>query len=432
MPEQAAAYDQNEASVVGACIMDNQAFWKVTGTLQPADFATKFLQDAWRSITEVANRGDAYDVVSLSEEFTHLQLGDLARLTMDTPGSANVKAYANIVRDRAIVRQAMVEVSRARSRLEVGDKAAIPDLQMKLESLHRTERPSTDFNEALRTGLDEIEQAQILSAGTGLVGAPTGVPLLDNRLGGLHGGKLIILAARPSLGKTALALQAAQSAARAGFPVGVMSLEMGAGEIAVRAFAHQYSVNNTALAAGDRDTVATLTERLAADPEKMATVRTLPIHIDEDTFTLSGIVARVSEWSRLHEIKLVVVDHLQLIEIEKGMSRNDGLGEITRQLKILAKRLNIPIVLLCQLNREVEKQKRKPRLADLRDSGNIEQDADIVIAIHGDLETNNFGGRDVDIGFLKFRGGTVGWAGQLQFNGPTQTFAEIEHRYASP
>jgi len=424
-------YDQSEGSVVGACIQDNDAYWKVAGMVRPSDFASAFLSTAWSLIEAAANRGDAFDAVSLAEE-SDLELGALVALAMDTPGSANVKSYARIVRDRATVRSATAEIESCRERLVGGDKTAIAELQLKLEALHRTDKPSTNFNEALISGLDDIEKAQERASVGGLVGAPTGIELIDRRLGGLSGGKLIILAARPSLGKTSLALQAAQAAAAVGYGVGIMSLEMGASEIAVRAFAHQYGVNNTALAAGDRKTVAALTRKISDDREKMEKVKSLSIHIDEDTFSLSGIVGRITEWSRKHNIQLVIVDHLQLIEVEKGLNRNDGLGEITRALKILAKRLDIPVMLLCQLNRSVEREQRKPRLSDLRDSGNIEQDADIVMTLHGPLETNDNGTREVEIGFLKFRGGLVGWAGTVMFNGPTQTFHRMEFRYATP
>ncbi len=418
-----------EQSVIGGCLLDNDAYWKICGQLATEDFTNAMHKLCWTAITRAAERGDDFDAVTLAENFK-LDLAYLAELTNNTPGSANIEVYARIVRDKAAVRKAAAAVDKARSRLAGGDLSAIFELQASLEKLQSTDRPSTNFHDALRAGLSAIEDAQVRrSANGGIVGAPTGIDLLDARTGGLSGGKLIILAARPSLGKTALVLQAAQAAAKAGFPVGILSLEMGAGEIALRSFAHQYQVNNTALAAGDRDVVAQLTQRLANDPNKMEAVKGLPIYVDEDNFTLGGILGRITEWHRKHSVKLVIVDHLQLIELPSNMNRNDGLGEITRQLKILAKRLDVPVVLLCQLNRNVEREQRKPRLSDLRDSGNIEQDADIVIALHGALETNHYGMREVEVGFLKFRGGLVGWSGQVMFNGPTQTFRKMEFRY---
>lgn len=420
---------QAEQAIVGGCVIDNAAYWKIASIVRASDFANAFCRQAYTAIERASSAGDQFDVVTLCENFD-LDLADLASIVNETPGAANIATYARIVRNESIMRSAIAEVSAARERLVDGDAGAIPELQSRLEALNRTEKPSTNFHDALIAGLDNIEAAQIAAQSKNrMVGAPTGVANIDDRLRGLSGGKLIILAARPSLGKTALALQAAQSAALEGYPVGILSLEMGADEIAIRSFAHQFSVNNTALAFGDREAVANLTNRLKADPEKMERIKNLPVYIDEDSFSIAGIVSRITEWKRKHDIKLAVVDHLQLVEVEKGFNRNDGLGEITRQLKILAKRLDIPVVLLCQLNRNVEREQRAPRLSDLRDSGNIEQDADIVISLHGSLEPNPQGAREVEIDFLKLRGGLVGPAGTAIFNGPTQTFKRAEFRY---
>lgn len=418
-----------EQSVVGGCLIDNDAYWKIAGIVTPEDFSTKFHREAWSAIRNAASEGNPFDAVTLSET-TNLELAELLTLANETPGSANVEAYAKIVRDRALLRKASSYVAQAQGKLASGDFNAIAELAGQLESLQRSDAPTCDFNEALRAGLTAIETAQIAaqSAG-GIVGAPTGISAIDDRLRGLQGGKLIILAARPSLGKTALALQASQAAAEAGYPVGIMSLEMGAGEIALRAFAHQYQVNNSGLAFGDVEDVAQLTQKLAANEEKRERLKSLPIYIDEDTFDVGGILGRITEWHRKHSIKFAIVDHLQLVELPEGKSRNDGLGDVTRQLKLLAKRLDIPVMLLCQLNRSVEKEQRKPKLADLRDSGNIEQDADIVIALNGTLDNFSDGSRDVDVGFLKYRGGPVGWGGMMRFNGKTQTFRKAAIGY---
>ena len=416
-----------EQSVIGGCLLDNEAYWRVAGTLVESDFTSAFNRRCWTAIQKAANAGDGFDAVTLSET-TDLDLGELLTLANETPGAANIEAYARIVQERSIARMATTVVTRAASRLSAGEiDGVIPDLQSQLERLNRTERPSVNFHEALAGGLDAIEAAQKARDADGLSGAPTGIPPLDYRLGGLSGPKLIILAARPSLGKTALVLQVAQAAAGAGFPVGIMSLEMSADEIALRAFAHQMQLNNSALAAGDKETVEKMARKFASDPDRVTAVKTLPIHIDEDSYSLPAITARISEWKRKHGIQLAIIDHLQLVEIGEGQNRNDGLGEITRQLKILAKRLDMPIILLCQLNRSVERENRKPKLSDLRDSGNIEQDADIVLALHGDIEVDRGGMRDVEIGWLKFRGGVVGWQCTLKFNGPTQTFRQIDY-----
>lgn len=417
-----------EQSVIGGCLLDNDAFWKVAGIVRADDFTVQLHREMFREITIASNKGDQFDAITLSET-TDLELADLFTLANNTPGTSNIVTYARIVRDSATVRQAAKICAEALGKLNEGDIDAITELAVNLEGLSRSEKPATTFFEALQLGFDQMEEAQKAQAEGGIIGAPTGIDPIDTRMRGLKGGKLIILAARPSLGKTALALQCAQSAAAAGFPTGILSLEMGSGEIGIRALAHQYQVNNTALGFGEESAVGQLTQRCEEDNDKLNRVRTLPIHIDEDTFDLNGILSRIAEWHRKHKIEFIVVDHLQLVELSGSKNRNDGLGEVTRSLKLLAKRLEIPIMLLCQLSRSVEKEKRAPKLSDLRDSGNIEQDADVVISLNGDLEPNKAGCRDVEIDFLKYRGGRVGWAGRSQFNGATQTFRKVTTMY---
>jgi len=418
-----------EQSVIGGCLLDNDAYWKIAGIVRQSDFTLELHREMFKAIAIAANAGDVFDCVTLSET-TDLNLADLLTLANNTPGSANIVAYSRIVRDSATVRAAALICAESLGRLNEGDIDAISDLAINLEGLSRSEKPATSFFEALQQGFDEIEEAQKhANAEGGIIGAPTGIKPIDDRMRGLKGGKLIILAARPSLGKTALALQAAQSAAAAGFPTGVMSLEMGSGEIGIRALAHQYQVNNTGLTFGENEVIGQLTGKVTADTDKVNAIRTLPIYIDEDTFDLNGILTRISEWHRKYKIKFVVVDHLQLVELSDKKNRNDGLGEVTRSLKLLAKRLDIPVMLLCQLSRGVEKEKRAPKLSDLRDSGNIEQDADVVISLNGDLEPSPSGMRDITIDFLKHRGGRVGWAGTSQFNGATQTFRVVTTQY---
>lgn len=418
-----------EQSVIGGCLIDGDAFWKIAGIVRQDDFTLQVHREIFTAIAIAANAGDVFDSITLSET-TDLDLGDMLTLANNTPGTANIETYARIVRDSSTVRSAAKIVSNALGRLNAGEIDAISDLAVSLEGLSRSEKPATTFFEALQLGFDQMEEAQTAAnAEGGLIGAPTGIDPIDSRMRGLKGGKLIILAARPSLGKTALALQAAQSAAAAGFPTGIMSLEMGSGEIGIRALAHQYQVNNTSLTFGEDEAIGQLTSRVSADTEKVNAIKTLPIYIDEDTFDLNGILSRISEWHRKHKIKFIIVDHLQLVEMSGKHNRNDGLGEVTRSLKLLAKRLDIPVMLLCQLSRGVEKEKRAPKLSDLRDSGNIEQDADVVISLNGDLEPNATGMRDVEIDFLKHRGGRVGWAGRSQFAGAVQTFRKVTNQY---
>lgn len=411
-----------EQSVVGGCMLNNDAYWLASAIVVESDFIDDFYRRCWSEISTAADKGEPFDFVTLSET-SELPLADLAGLIQEVPGSANIETYARIVRDRAALRKGIAAAAEAIDRMKDGDMEALPEGALRMDSTEMSQK------EVLAHSLDAIQAAGVAAQSPGgLVGAPTGIQLFDRKTGGLTGGKLIILAARPSLGKTALALQAVQAAAAAGYPTGVLSLEMGGDEIGIRQFAHQFQMNNTALSQGDAGTLDQLMDRLARDPERLEEFQKLPLYFDEDNFTINGIVARITEWHRKYGIKFAVIDHLQLVELPEGQSRNDGLGIITRKLKILAKRLDIPIMLLCQLNRNVEREKRKPQLSDLRDSGNIEQDADIVAMLAGDMEPDHNGLREVQLGFMKLRGGVVGWAGTMQFCGPTQTFRRLETR----
>jgi len=158
----------------------------------------------------------------------------------------------------------------------------------------------------------------------------------------------------------------------------------------------------------------------------------LPIHLDTDTYTLGGIVARLAEWKNQHGIKLGIVDHLGLIEGGDSKSRNDWLGQVSRRLKKAAKQLNMPILAISQLNRQVEQTKRRPVLADLRDSGNIEQDADACIFLHVEANTEDgANGSPIEIGLLKNRMGRKGWLSErFAFDGRSQQLREV--RYTPP
>ena len=410
-----------EAAVIAACIADPELHFTVSDYLSPDDFTDPLLRTAYDAIGQQLAKDRPVDIVTLSDDHD-LHLGDLAAIVQDYP-STNGETYARMVKRSAINRRALAVISKYQGAIAGGDPDAMTTLQAELEKLASTQHRAgyLTFPEVLRAGMGDIEEARERRK-AGVTGLTFGLPELDHTIGGLRGPKLLILAARPSLGKTALALQMALNSANHGHAVGICSLEMSGADIAVRSMAHEYDVNNTSLARGDDEAV-----RAIAAKAKSRNIKDLPLFVDEDTYTPGGIVSRAIEWHRKHAIEALIVDHLQLVEVPGDRNRNDSLGDVTRALKLLAKRLNIPVILVCQLNRLVEREKRRPKLSDLRDSGNIEQDADIVMMLHGELEgTGHSGDRDVEIGFVKFRGGRVGWLGSRTiFHGTTQRFREI-------
>jgi replicative DNA helicase len=233
--------------------------------------------------------------------------------------------------------------------------------------------PDKSFAIALDEAVKSANEAcKRRSAGT-IAGLSTTFPTLDKLTGGLHGPKMVVLGGRPGTYKSAIAWQILLRAAKRGLPVGMISLEMGAAELGVRALASELKFSGHAFASGDRQTLADYHTKMR--PE----LRDWPIRIDDHSTYLSEIVSRIIEWKFRFDIQIACIDHLQLIHHQKAANRFQELSEVSRQMKLLAMRLGIPIVLLSQLSREVERDNREPRLSDLRECGNIEQDADIVI-----------------------------------------------------
>lgn len=416
--------EEAEQAVLGAVMLDNAKLFDIG--LAEADFYRADHQIIFRGVQALAEKNQPCDIVTLSEWLESRgqleQAGGLAYIAgiaKDTPSAHNAAAYAGIVRDYSRIRRTRKQLTAALESVNNGEKVAdiVAKLQVELESQNGGDYRT--FRDVLQSGMSAIEEAQQRRVAGGIIGIPTGLAELDQRLGGLWGPKLIVLAARPSLGKTALANQIALNAAGKGFAVGKIELEMSAPEIALRSMALSYGINGTALANGDDAALAAL-----HDGTLQHNIRDYPLYLDESTFHPAGIISRLAEWHRKHGIQLAIIDHLQLVETART-NRNQELGAVTRALKLAAKRLAIPIILLCQLNRDMERHQRKPILSDLRDSGEIEQDADVAMFLHGDLTQDDGGAREIEIGLLKNRGGRVGWLPQpLLFDGRTQTFSE--------
>lgn len=417
---------QAEQAVLGAVLVD-------PGVLAHLDLsAADFVRPEHQHIFEAARALDAdgvpVDPVVVGERMGGARIAYLAELADNCAAPSNAPAYAAIVRRAAVRRQALAALAEAQAEIQRGDRP-VPDivaaLAADIDGLAADHAGGpVSFAGVVSRALDVAHAAHQRRRQGGTVGAPSGLPALDARLGGLHGPRLVILAGRPGVGKTALASQWALHAAERGYKVGVCSLEMSDAETGLRALAVLCGLNSAALARGAPDEYERLRELVAAG--KLEAVRQLPIHFDFDSFTLGAVVARISQWRRTEKIDLAVVDHIGLIETEGYTSRVEQLGAISRTLKKLAKRIGIPIVALSQLNRTVEREKRLPVLSDLRDSGSIEQDADAVIMLHAPGDPDALGKIDVEIGLLKLRDGVKGWLPcKFQFDGRAQRFREI-------
>lgn len=423
-----------EQSVIGAVLSDERCIPKVRGVVTGNDFANDRNKIIFRAIEAMDLSGDKIDLISVGE---HLErIGELSFVGFDyltqcmdsTPSTSNVQAYAKIVKDKSALRQLKSILEDAEKSIDSpqGKKSdeIIAHLQTELDRVQSSGRKdSLTWMDVLTVADDAILEAAQRKEENTPIGIPTGIPALDNRIGGLPKKRLVILAARPSLGKTAFALQTSLYAASKGYKVGMCSLEMGADELGIRAYANQLNINGTALTFGVKSEVEKYNRNLSGSQ-----ITGFKIWTDVDTYTLSGVIARAHEWKHNHDIDLFVVDHIGLIEHDSN-SLYERIGEITRTLKKLAKKLDIPVLALCQLNRGVEKEKRRPRLSDLRDSGNIEQDCDVALFLHSDDEQPGESSR-IEIGALKTRYGKKGWLSEtIEFDGKTQRFNETSSWY---
>jgi replicative DNA helicase len=280
---------------------------------------------------------------------------------------------------------------------------------------------SQTFRELITKTVDRIEQ--ISEGGSGIM---TGFHCIDRQTGGLQNKRVMVIAARTAVGKTALTNQIALSMAKNGVPVGVCSLEMGDDELGFRAIAHATKASLGGLYRAE--------DYALEDMSKGMTVTKLadwPLHFNVDEYRLNEISNQIRLWVKRDGVKVAVVDHIGLVEVPAATSANERLGVVTRQLKKLSKDLDIPIIAVSQLNRGNEKENRRPRLSDLRDSGSIEQDADMVLLMHklvdehGDYICHDFN-------MAKNRQGPTGpLAARITFDGITQTFSEEQTEYYS-
>lgn len=373
-----------EQAVLGGLMLDGGQWDQVAGRLSEADFHRREHCVIFGAIAGLANVGSPIDAVMVGEALERSGelssaggLAYLGQLVKDTPSSANLAAYANVVRDKARRRelQALMRegIDLAGAAEDVATAATNIGERLDQVALRGAGRAVT-----LRTAATgAIDYLDALANGE-RQGIPTGFTLLDRFTGGLQPGQLVILAARPACGKTSMAMQIAFHAAGQGHPVGMMSLEMTARELASRGIAHHLKLNGGRFLRGDDIEV-----RKAARKLPSSGFSELPIHIDEDTYDLQALTARLSQWRRAERMNVAIVDHIGLVEgRSRNINRNEWVGIVTRRLKQLAKRLSIPILALSQLNRASTRENREPSLADLRDSGHIEQDADVVMILH--------------------------------------------------
>ena len=399
-----------EMGVLGAILFDNNAHQRVSDALKAGDFCNPANQAIYAVIDRMISSGRVADGVTLREHFERDgQLAEIggARYLADLLDSAafgpEIHDYAKVVHDLALRRELIqigAEIIQKATSSEIDEpgELQIQEAEKKLFTL--AERGAgvqgfQTFNTALASSIEMATNA--FSRDGKIAGVPTGLAELDRKLGGLHKSDLVILAARPSMGKTALAVNIAYHAAKRcrrsigpsgamrtddGAVVGFFSLEMSADQLATRVLADISGVPSDAIRRGEinpRDY-----ERIRDAAKEM---EGLPLYIDDmGAISISQLAARARRLQRTHGLDLLIIDYLQLITASGG-NRNDNrvqeVTQITKSLKALAKELQIPVLALSQLSRQVEnRDDKRPQLSDLRESGSIEQDSDVVMFIY--------------------------------------------------
>ncbi|BCT93961.1 replicative DNA helicase [Lysobacter helvus] len=430
-----------EQAVLGGLMLSPEAYDRVADALVETDFYRRDHQLIFRAIRELAERNKPYDAVTLGEWFESMGLSEqvaggayLIELASTTPSAANIKAYADIVRDKAVLRQ-LIDVGTG-----IVNDGFLPDGRDSTEILAKAEqdvfaiaeagaRGRTDFTpvtKALSEAFDVLQKRY--ESGGSVTGLPTGYTEFDEMTAGLQPTDLLILAARPAMGKTTLALNMAEYAAmKTKKAVAVFSMEMSASQLALRLISSTGRVNATRLRTGQLED-----EDWSRVTSAIRLLRDAKIFID-DTPALSPDMLRAKSrrLKREHDLGLIVIDYLQLMAVP-GNSENRAteISEISRSLKGLAKELNVPVIALSQLNRSLEtRTDKRPVMADLRESGAIEQDADVIVFIYRDEYYNKENSPDKGLAEViigKQRNGPTGSI-KLKFFGEYTRFDNLAH-----
>ncbi len=434
-----------EQSVLGGLMLDNNAWEQVADVLVEKDFYRRDHQLIFNAIEHLMEKAQPVDVVTLAEY--HDQRGELDKvgelaylgtLARNTPSAANIAAYANIVRERSILRQ-LIQIGN-----NIANMAFTPEGRNSEEMLDTAERHVFEIaekgakrgggfvqvKEVLSSVVDRIDQ--LFEQDSGITGLPTGFIDFDEQTSGLQPADLIIVAGRPSMGKTTFAMNIAENAAiQAKAPVAMFSMEMPADSLAMRLLSSLGRIDQHRLRTGklnDEDW-----------PRLTSAIQLLndaPLFID-DTGGLSPteLRARARRLKREHGLSLIVVDYLQLMQGSsngrQAENRATEISEISRSLKALAKELNVPVIALSQLNRSLEQRPNKrPVMSDLRESGAIEQDADIIVFIYRDEVYNEDSAEKgkAEIIISKQRNGPIGKI-DLTFQGKYTRFDNFAAAY---
>ncbi len=433
---------ESEQALLGALLLKPDAIHDVSDLIRADSFYAEKHRLIFTAMRELAERGEPIDLVSLSQRLQDQGLIEraggrsyLADLVNSAPAAGNFSHYADLVSRKHLMRSLIDAASTI-------TESAYDDSRETMEVLDEAEKAVyaignasvahkfTAIGDKVHEAWDRLEA--LSKKEDGIRGVPSGFPSLDNLLSGFHPSDLVILAARPSMGKTSLALDIARNAAvRHNVPVGIFSLEMSSEQLIDRMLAAESFVNSWKLRTGQ----VREEEDFARIRDALETLSKAPIYIDDkpgnNILAMRAVARRLK---RERGIGLIVVDYLQLMaptNTKASDSVVQQVTEISRSLKGLARELEVPVIALSQLSRAVEQRGGRPRLSDLRDSGSIEQDADVVMFIHREDKRNPDSDRPniAEILIEKHRNGPTGSA-ELYFDDKRSTFQPIDtHGY---
>ncbi len=428
-----------EEALLGALLIDDEAILKIAGVLKPEDFLKKENQIIYETILELFEKRIGIDLVTVTNRLKEKKLLDeiqgmsyLVYLINQSPTTSNVNYYAKLIKTRKAKKDLLELSLNIKDLVEDKDSDAeklIDEVEKKIFSIAEKVYPYEflPIGSIINENLARIEDLQ---KGVSIRGIPTGFNKLDDYLGGMQKSDLIILASRPSQGKTAFALNIARYlAVQENIPVGIFSLEMSKDQIVDRILASEAGVSLWRLRTGRLVSEGDVDE-LALIYEAGERIKKAPLFID-DSPSLNNLQIRTMSRKLKHEIGelgLIVIDYLQLIRTSKNFeSRVQEVTEISKSLKELARELEVPVLAVSQLSREPEKRISSiPKLSDLRESGSLEQDADVVLFIHRPKETeSSLPSNQVNVIIAKHRNGPIGSV-DLYFDNETVSFYSLE------
>lgn len=416
-----------EQSVIGGLMLDPNALAKLT--LTDADFYRRDHALIFRAITELDAKGQPYDAVTLGEWFEAQGKGDMVQggaylieLASTTPSAANIRAYAGIVREKSVLRQA-IDIGSALVNAAFGGAEAqgvTDDAIRDLMALTKAEQACEyTLKQAMRQAWDDVEDA---SQNPGaLRGVTTGFGRADKRLGGWHKSDLIMIGARPSMGKTALMINMAIAAGKAGHSVGIISGEQSAMQLGQRSMANVGAVDAERLRNADLDD-----EAWGFLHEALTTAAGYNVRIfDRSAPTLDDIARMARKWKQEHGLSVLFVDYLQRIRHPKAQNRIDEVSEVARGLKTLARDLEIPVVCLAQVKAEVDKRDdKRPGLGDIANSDEATREADLIAFLYrASVYDDNAPRGSAELNVEKYRHGPTGQF-QLFFDAGTMRFRD--------